>query len=209
MKYEGKRVIGITGGIGSGKSKVLEIIKNKYNAVVVEADIIGHELQAPCEEAYNLIINEFGEGILEEPCVAGVSNIDRKKLGAIAFSDKEKLTFLNGVIHPAVHNKIEKIINDTASTFIFIEAAILTETSLVELTDEIWYIYADKSVRLDRLQQFRNISKEKAELVMKNQPDEECLRRKCDKVINNSGSIDETMKQIQTILDKTQEDHYE
>lgn len=209
MKYNNKRIIGITGGIGSGKTKILEMLKDKYDALVIEADKIGHELQKPGAEVYNLIIESFGESILEEPYVKGISYIDRKKLGQIVFSDKHKLEILNQLSHPAIHNKISQIINSSANKYIFIEAAILTETSLVELTDELWYIHANEDVRLERLQKYRHITKEKALLVMKNQPDEEYFKSKCHIIIDNSYSTTETLKQIQNILDKTWEEHYE
>lgn len=209
MKYKDKRIIGITGGIGCGKTKVLEILKDKYDALVIEADKVGHNLQTPGNDVYNSIISEFGKHVLEEPCIIGHSKIDRRQLGSIVFSDEKRLQLLNDIMHPAIHKEIDNIIKVAIQKYIFIEAAILTETSLINLTDEMWYIHAKKSVRLDRLQKYRQITKEKAELIMKNQPDEESFRMKCHVVIDNSGSIDETLKQIQNILDKTQEEHYE
>jgi len=202
MKYKDKRIIGITGGIGSGKTKILDIIKSKYDILCIEADKIGHEIQKPGEEAYNRIVKEFGKHILEEPYVVGKSYIDRKKLGNVVFSDEEQLRHLNEIAHPIIHDIIDQIIRNSTKQYIFIEAAILTETSLINLTDEVWYIYADKTVRLNRLEQYRQITREKAKLIMESQPDEEYFRSKCNVIIDNSGSTDDTLKQIKNILDK-------
>ena len=153
MSYEGKTVIGIIGGIGSGKTKVLELLNNNYDAVIIEADKIGHILQEPNQKIYKRIIAAFGEDILES-----TKKIDRKKLGAIVFADRSKLDILNNIMHPAIHEYIEQIIAKSEKKLIFIEGAILAETSLVELVDAMWYVYSDINTRLERLQTYRDIS---------------------------------------------------
>ena len=200
MNYNGRRIIGITGGIGSGKTMILNILEEKYNALVIEADKIGHKLQEPNQTVYNDIVKAFGAEILEEPHISGTSPIDRKKLGQIVFSDDDKLKCLNAITHPAIHKYIQKLIENSTKHLIVIEAAILTETSLVTLTDELWYIYADMQVRLSRLQQYRGISHEKALQVMANQPDDKHFREKCSIVIDNSMTIENTLQQIKEIL---------
>lgn len=202
MNEKAKRIIGITGGIGSGKTFVLDLLRSNYNAVIIEADKIGHKLQEPTEAVYNDIVKEFGTSVLEAPCTVGVSRIDREKLGAIVFKDDEKLKTLNKISHPAIHKRIEELIDEACDNeLIFLEAAILTETSLVSLVEEIWYVYADTEVRLERLQQYRGISRERAAQIMANQPDDDYFREKCNEVIDNSGDIEYTLQQIKSILD--------
>ena len=201
MKDKDKRIIGIIGGIGSGKTMVLNLLRENYGADIIEADKIGHELQAPNEVIYRNIINEFGTDILEEPAIVGKSAIDRRKLGAIVFNDDKKLQRLNNISHPAIHKRICDMLKASDKKLIFIEAAILTETTLINLVDEIWYIYADTKVRLDRLQKYRNISHERATQIMTNQPDDKHFREKCNAVIDNSGTSDNTFQQIKRIID--------
>lgn len=216
MNYKGKIVIGITGGIGSGKTRVLELIKNHYDVLVIEADKIGHKLQEPDEEVYKKIVDTFGTGILVETETDIdqktdkniYQKIDRKKLGALVFTDESKLKLLNSIMHPAIHEYIEKIIcNECNKRLIFVEAAILTETSLVDLTDIIWYIYSDIDVRIERLEKYRGISKEKALNVIANQPDENDFRKKCDKIIDNSFSDENTLKQLKLAIKMIQEEY--
>ncbi len=203
MSDKNKRVIGITGGIGSGKTKVLELIKNNYDALVIEADKVGHEIQMPGEEAYYNIIEAFGSDILKD------GQIDRKKLGSIVFADKDKLQLLNNITHPAIHKRICDIIKNSDNSLIFLEAAILTESSLASLTDAIWYIYADTSVRLERLETFRLLHKEKAVKIMCNQPDDYYFRKRCKIIIDNSYTEENTLKQIDNEIKKIQEESYE
>ena len=204
MSYEGKTVIGIIGGIGSGKTKVLELLNNNYDAVIIEADKMGHILQEPNQKIYKRIIAAFGEDILES-----TKKIDRKKLGAIVFADRSKLDILNNIMHPAIHEYIEQIIAKSEKKLIFIEGAILAETSLVELVDAMWYVYSDINTRLERLQTYRDISFERARKVMGNQPDDKYYREHCIAVIDNSFTEENTLRQINQEIKKIQEGHYE
>ena len=119
------KTIGITGGIGCGKSAVLAMIENNYNARIVEADRVGHEVMEKGGEAYNKIVDYFTEDILDTD-----RNIDRKKLASIVFNNKEKLEKLNSFVHPAVKHEIirrkEQAQKDNIDFFI-IEAALLIE----------------------------------------------------------------------------------
>ncbi len=238
MHYKGKIVIGITGGIGSGKTRVLELLKNNYDVLVIEADKIGHKLQEPNEEVYKKIVKAFGTCILEdtesndnveidtlvekkadkEKADKEKTNkektnnidkkIDRKKLGALVFADESKLKLLNSITHPAIHQYIEKLISGECNKkLIFVEAAILTETSLVNLTDLVWYIYSDIDVRIERLEKYRGISKERALNIITNQPAENDFRKKCDMVIDNSFSDENTLRQLKFAIKMIQEEY--
>lgn len=196
MKFKDKKVIGITGGIGTGKTTVLNIFKTEFNADIIEADKIGHLILEPGTIGYQNVIDIFGEGILDMESKEPVKPIDRKKLGQIVFNSEKELEKLNSVTHPLIHAKIEDIINQSNNKLIIIEAAILITTSLKELCDEIWFIHADINTRIQRLSEGRGISKEKAMLVMNNQPDESDYNKECNVIIDNSYTVDNTLLQI-------------
>lgn len=188
------RVIGITGGIGSGKSKVLAYMENQYGAVLCETDKVAHRLQEPGEGCYGEIVSHFGDQILKDD-----QTIDRKALGAIVFADESELQILNQIVHPAVKqevkNQIEKAEMDGREIFL-VESALLMEDHYEEICDELWYVYAEKNVRIERLKEFRNLSEEKINAVMNAQADENTFRQYCGVVIDNSGVFEQTEQQI-------------
>ena len=126
--------------------------------------------------------------------------INRKILGQIVFNDKEKLKLLNSITHPLIHQEIEKLILDCNKQLIIIEAAILLETSLRALCNTLWYVYADENIRLERLQKYRNIDKEKALQIMKNQWSDKDFRSDCQVIIDNSFDKENTYDQIKINL---------
>ena len=192
MKYEGKRVIGITGGIGAGKTMALNIFKTEFDALIIEADHVGHIVMEPGGVAYKPILDAFGDEIVN----SFDKTIDRKALGEIVFSDRDKLQLLNSITHPLIYSEIDKLIRNSNNKLIILEAALLTETTLKNMCDEIWYIYADEDTRLERLSRYRGISIEKARCIISNQPCENEFRKHCQVEIDNSGDVDSTLKQI-------------
>lgn len=194
------KTIGITGGVGSGKSEVLRFLEETYGAVVCEADKMAHRLQSRGTYCYEKIVEYFGEEILDPE-----KKIDRKKLGAVVFSDPEKLQFLNNLIHPEVKKCFLKQMeeeSESGTPLLVIEAALLLEEHYEEICDELWYIYAEKDVRVRRLKAARGYTEERCREIMQNQNPDEIFRKKCDRVINNSGSFADTKKQIEEILKK-------
>lgn len=199
-------VIGITGGIGSGKSTVLDVLKTKYNGYVLEADKIGHIVMEPGGLAYDKIIEVFGNDILD---VEG--KINRKILGSIVFKDKEKLSVLNSIVHPNVKkyivDEITKIQSAYDESLIFIEAALLIEDHYEAICDYLWYIYADKEIRFQRVSTSRGMTRERFEEIVSNQLSDDVFKEKCHVIINNSNTIEATEKQIAIELNKlTKED---
>ena len=190
-----KWILGITGGVGCGKSAVLDILEKEYGAYVIQADIVAHELMEPGQTSYQAIVEHFGQGILAEN-----GRIDRKALGAIVFADEESLVVLNSLTHPAVKAEIRRRIEESQNRFIVIEAALLLEDHYDEICDEIWYIYADKEVRFQRLAASRGYTREKSQSMMDNQMSEEELRRRCQAVIDNSGTLEETKAALDVML---------
>lgn len=190
-------VIGITGGVGCGKSTIIAIMKERYDFTVMEADKIGHLLMKKGEKVYDTIVRCFGKDILDED-----GNIDRSCLGAIVFNDSYKLDKLNSIIHPGVRNYIEDCIkNAKPGENFLIEAALLLEAGYRDVCDQIWYIYASEDVRRRRLKESRGYSDEKITQIMKNQLDSKEFMRLTDYTIDNNDDVDKTLEQIEKILE--------
>lgn len=195
-------IIGITGGVGSGKSVVMDILKEDYGAAIILADNVGHEVMAKDGAAYPAIKEHFGTGILD----GMTGEIDRKKLGAYVFNNKKELQKLNSIIHPAVKKeimeRIQNIRQKEPDKLIAIEAALLLEDNYDEICDVIWYVYADETVRRRRLREGRGYSDEKTDSVMQNQMSEAEFKCNCDDIIDNSGDIEATRKNLQKTVAK-------
>lgn len=188
------RRIGITGGVGSGKSEVLKFLREEFGAVILEADAIGHEQMEPQTPGFAEIIEVFGPGVL-----AADGTIDRRTLGAIVFADPALLLRLNGIIHPNVSRVIEERLAAAEAEgreLAVVEAAILIESGLDRLVDELWYIYVEPEVRIARLMASRGYSRQKCLDIMGNQMGEEEYRRACHVVIDNSNDWEETAHAI-------------
>lgn len=182
------KVIGLTGGIGAGKSTILSILEEQ-GCYTVQLDQVAHLLMKPGEECYNKIIDLFGEVILSDEN----QEIDRKKLADIVFSDDEKIKKLNNIVHPYVKkwikNKIEEMKQDKSCTMFVMEAALLIEDHYDEICDELWYVYADEETRINRLMIARGYSREKARSIINNQLSDDEYRKHCQRVIDNSGEL--------------------
>ena len=190
------KVLGITGGVGAGKSTVLGYLADHYGARVIEADRVAHLLQQPGGDCYDAIVNCFGREILFPD-----GRINREILGKIVYADQKQLKVLNRIVHPAVKTYIIEIIAQErkkgAVPFVTIEAALLLEDGYDQICDEIWYIYADEAASTKRLQSSRGYSPEKIRSVMANQRDEEGYRSGCKLVIDNSSDfVENTYEQI-------------
>ena len=188
------KVIGVTGGVGAGKSEVLGYIAGNWNATVVEADEVGYLVMRPGKACYSAIVDLFGAGILKED-----ETLDREQIAKIVFEDKEMLAKMNAIVHPAVKEYIRKAIKreEENETDIFIvEAALLIEDKYDEICDELWYIYADEEVRKERLIEGRGYSEKKVREIMANQLSEDEFSSHCDFEIDNSGDFEETKKQL-------------
>lgn len=192
------KTIGITGGVGCGKSKILEYISKNCNCRIILADDVDNKLKEPGEVCYFKLIELLGEDVidLESPHKA----IDKKKMAAAIFNDEELLLKVNDIIHPAVteyilnQKEIEK--EKGLIDYFFIEAALLIECGYRNYVDELWYIYADERTRVERLISSRGYSESKIASIMASQLSEEEFRENCDYVIDNSGSLEETYKQV-------------
>ncbi|MCR5100528.1 MAG: dephospho-CoA kinase [Butyrivibrio sp.] len=189
------KVIGITGGVGAGKSKVLAYIKNKYNCKIIMSDNVANDLKKKGMPCYKPVLDLLGKQILGDD-----GEIDKKKMAAVIFADKEKIEKINGIMHPAVNSYIISLIDEEKKAnlidYLFIEAALLIENGYDKIVDELWYIYAQESVRRARLKDTRGYSDEKIDSILKNQLSDDEFRKYCKVVIDNSAEIEETYRQI-------------
>lgn len=194
------KIIGITGGVGSGKSRVLSYIEETFPAMICQADHVAWEIQMPGQQCYQEIVEHFGNGILNEDLT-----INRKSLGQIVFHNEKELLALNAITHPAVKKEIKERIEreKEAGTELFVlEAALLIEEHYDEICDELWYIYTDEAIRRQRLKESRQYTDEKIDAIMASQLSEEVFRKNCDRVILNSGDFTVTKEQIMTAMDE-------
>jgi dephospho-CoA kinase len=188
------KIIGITGGVGSGKSRVLNFMETEYQAYICQADHVAWELQSPGTACYDRIVATFGHSIINED-----RTINRKHLGSIVFADEQKLSMLNAIMHPAVKEEIKHRIvkeKENGTTLFLLEAALLLEDGYDAICDEIWYVYAEESVRKNRLASDRGYSEEKTDAIMKQQLTEQTFRERCQFVIDNSNDFAHTVYQI-------------
>lgn len=189
------KVIGITGGVGSGKSALLSYVKNKYDCKVIFADEAAHQVKEPGQPCYEQLLELMGRDILN-----GDGTINKERMAAKIFGKKRLLEQVNAIIHPAVKQLILKEIAMAEAAgkpdFLFIEAALLIEDGYLEIVDEMWYIYAGEDVRRNRLVASRNYTEQKIDSIMESQLSEKEFRKRCSIVIDNSGSLDEAFQQI-------------
>ena len=192
-------IIGITGGVGAGKSSVLGYMEENYRCRVVLADDVGNRVKLPGEICYNQLVELLGRDILD-----GEGYIDRNKMAAAIFSDKELLLKVNAIIHPAVKeyilSEIKREKENSRYDFFFVEAALLIECGYEAHMDEMWYVYASEDVRRERLKNNRGYSDEKVSQIMSGQLKDEEFRNHCQVVIDNGSDFQKTKKQIDKIL---------
>lgn len=193
------KIIGITGGVGAGKTQVLSYIDQHYKCRIIRADEAAHLLYEPGQECYDKLVGLLGRTIL---CADG--SIDKPKMAAMIFGDRTLLEGVNKIVHPAVKEYILEQItyerDQKEVDYFFIEAALLIEEHYDQIVDELWYIYSDTAVREKRLAENRNYSAQKTADIMKGQLSEEEFRKHCRVVISNNGDLEETYQQIRNIM---------
>jgi len=190
-------VIGLTGGIGSGKSYVLKLLQERWGFPVFEADKIAKDLMLPPNDIYKQIVYEFGDVVIHADDSSGNDNgdsslrpLDSEKLRTIVMNDPDSLAKLNSIVHPGVKKYFKDIIASEIYNMIIIESAILLQDGYDEICDEIWYVRATEEVRCHRIMTNRGYSYEKAISFMDNQPKDEYYLEHCDRVINNNEDIE-------------------
>lgn len=186
--------IGVTGGVGAGKSTVLNYLRDTYGARIILADLVGHEVMEPGQKAYDRIVQQFGQTILGED-----GRIERKILGSIVFGDKAKLQILNSIVHPAVKKEILQRIGQAekdGEKYVVVEAALFLEENYDAFCDETWYIYTNEELRRERLKVSRGYTDERVNQIFASQKRHEEFLERCQFVIDNNGTEAETHRQI-------------
>lgn len=188
------KIIGLTGGIGSGKSTVLELFKI-LGVKTYSADESAKKLVNTDPYLINLIKSSFGENIYDK------GQLNSKKLSDIVFEDKEKLKLLNSIIHPAVAKDFKLFLNSNNEDYIVKEAAIIFETKSENNYDKIIFIQSPLEIRIERVINRDNISREEVMKRINNQLDENLIIDKCDYVISNENKEDLEDKVLSIHLD--------
>lgn len=188
------KVIGITGGIGSGKSTVMDILGKTYGVKLIVADSLGHKSMEKGCETYFKMVGEFGAQILADD-----GEIDRRKLADVLFCDEANLRKQNSIVHPFVRNEIDIRLNEwegSGERIAAIESAILAEAGCGERCDEIWLVTAEIEVRMERLIKSRGYTREMAENFICRQKSDEEYGKICDRIIYNNGDMEKLYKQL-------------
>jgi len=189
------KTIGLTGGIGSGKSTVSQLL-GELGAFVIDADKVGHEIYLPGKEAWKQVTAVFGQDIL-----ASDQNIDRKKLGAIVFGSDDARKKLNSIVHPLMFKDIDlRIKEKRADGFtkpIVVEAAILIEANWLPLADEVWLIVTNKNAVIERVASQRGLSARDTEARIASQLSDAERRKYATLVIENDGSLEDLKIKVQ------------
>lgn len=194
------RFIGITGGIGAGKSTVLSLLKENFNCKVVLADEVAAHLMTSGHKCFDDVVAlNWPTSILDES-----GEINRPLMAKYMFSDSELLSSVNSIVHPAVEkevlNEVEQERQKHNIEYFFFEAALLIECGYGKLVDEMWYIYATEDVRTKRLMQSRGYDIERIKNTIMSQRSDASFREHADRIIDNSGNEEETLCQLKTIL---------
>lgn len=201
--------IGITGGVGAGKTQILSFLGKQPGVRVMLADEIAHELMEPQTECFKRLQTEFAGEDLYQPD----GSFDRQKLAAVLFSDPKKRERLNAIVHPAVREYViqQKNLEQQKGniSLLVLEAALLIEEHYDEICDELWYIYTSRENRRARLKASRGYSDARVDEIFASQLTEEAYRRHCSIVIDNNGTIEETIAQTKAALQTLEKKHIE
>lgn len=184
------RVIGVTGGVGAGKSTVLSMLKELCNCEIVMADDIAKDMMEPDGGLYQELIRIFGDKAYEN----GVLN--RKYIAEQMYNNDSLKREWTAIVHPAVNSRIFSIIDAAKKAqkvdYVFIEAALLIENGYDRICDEIWYVFADAGTRIERLQKQRGYTPEKTGAIMDSQLSDDIFRSKSQFVIDTGHDIEST-----------------
>ena len=193
-------VIGITGGVGAGKSYVMEYLHSHYGVYVILADNVAKELQMPGKCVYHKMVALLGKECLEQN-----GELNRSCVAKKIFQDESLRLQINEIVHPEVKKEIVARIAEAQKKYpyIAVEAALLIEEHYDTICDELWYVDVADHIRMERLASARGYSKEKSMDIMKKQMSRERFRMHCQRCIDNSGTQNDLKRQLDDIF-KTQ-----
>jgi dephospho-CoA kinase len=202
MKHtDGCRAIGITGGVGSGKSRVLGYLSEVTECSILTADEEAKKLYVPGSPVFDGLVAILGEDVLDEK-----GEIIKARVADRIFSDGTILERINALVHPAVKDVILRRMKEEKGAgireFFFVEAALLLECGYDAILDDIWYVYASEEVRTERLMRTRGYSSEKVRSIFAAQLSSEEYRSRCGEVIDNDSTIEHMKESVDRILKK-------
>tara|TARA_Y100000590_G_C15406260_1_gene895805 strand:+ start:105 stop:707 length:603 start_codon:yes stop_codon:yes gene_type:complete len=189
--------IGLTGGIGTGKSEVLSILRD-LGASTVEADLLAHEIYSPGKPAWQDIIDTFGSGILTPE-----QQINRKKLGEIVFADRNKLSKLNQIVHPRIFDHLKELIEEqkmAGTRLLVIEAAVLIEAKWTEMVDSVWVVQASKGIIINRLKEKTTLTEEQITQRINAQISDAQRQEKANEILTNNGDKSDLRDQVRKLI---------
>ena len=182
-------VIGITGGICSGKSSAASFLNDHFKQTVIDFDKLGHATYVPHSDTYNELVKVFGHDILVEKTFG--NEIDRKALGGMVFGNAVEMKKLTDIVWPGIHKLAEQEISkkkEEKMAFVMVEAAVLIEAGWTSLCDEIWCIVVDPKIAIERLMKRNNLSEDQAKARLAAQITNDERAEKSNLVIENNGS---------------------
>ncbi|SFH71621.1 dephospho-CoA kinase [Pseudobutyrivibrio sp. OR37] len=194
------KFIGITGGIGAGKSTVLSLLKENFNCRILLADEVAAQLMMAGTQCFEAVV-----GLPWPESIVGTDGqINRPLMAKLMFADDNLRESVNGIVHPAVErevlNQVEEERKKHNIEYFFFEAALLIECGYGKLVDEMWYIYADEEIRTKRLMESRGYGVERIKNTIMSQRSDASFREHADRIIDNSGDKESTLAQLKTIL---------
>ncbi|MGV9232519.1 dephospho-CoA kinase [Streptomyces nigra] len=188
--------VGLTGGIGAGKSEVSRLLV-EHGAVLIDADRIAREVVAPGTPGLAAVVEAFGEDVL-----AADGSLDRPRLGSIVFADPERLAVLNSIVHPLVGARSRELEDAAAEDAVVVhDVPLLTENGLAPLYDLVIVVDADPGTQLDRLVRLRGMTEDDARARMAAQATREQRRAIADIVIDNDVPLDELRRRVKDVWD--------
>ncbi|HAS21242.1 MAG TPA: dephospho-CoA kinase [Lachnospiraceae bacterium] len=194
------KIIGITGGVGAGKSRVLAYLQEHYNCRIMMTDQTAKDLQLPGGACYGPVLEILSEADTGRELLEQDGTINKEEMASRIFADPDLLRRINALIHPAVTQAVMDAIAQEREAgridYFFLEAALLIETGFTEVVDSMWYIYADEAVRRQRLRETRGYDDAKTDRIMASQLSDALFRENCDTVIDNSGNFSDTAWRI-------------
>jgi dephospho-CoA kinase len=191
------RYFGLTGGIACGKSTVAAMLRD-LGAHIIDADQVGHEMLLPSSPAFQELVSRFGRGILDS-----AGRIDRKKLGPLVFADPAKLQQLNRIVHPRIIERIGQLAAEHCAknpgAVVIVDAALIYETGIPGRFVKTIVTWCRPEQQIERLMAKTGLSREEAGRRISSQMPAEEKRRRADFVIDGSGSLEETRRQVEAL----------
>ncbi len=191
-------IIGLTGGIASGKSTVSDMIR-KLDIPIVDADVEARMAVEPGEPAFEEIVKAFGKQVLDE-----TGHLNRPTLGDIVFQNEEKRQQLNKIVHPQVRHRMKQQLHQLQQTHphVVLDIPLLFESKLTDWADRVLVVYVDEGIQLNRLMERNNYSESEAKSRIQSQLPLTEKKALADAVIDNNGSLEDSRKQLITIFRK-------